>query len=287
MTSSIRQARIVNHSIIYLMLLVGAAAMVLPLLWTVSTSLKTLDQLVVTRIVLIPDPVAWENYVELFRIAPVLLNFRNTMFIVVAAEFGSLVMCSLVAYGFARMPFPGRDGVFLLLLSTMMLPGVVTLIPLFVMFDRLGWINTFLPLVVPRFLAHNPFYIFLMRQFFLGIPEDLMDAARIDGCSEIGIWWRIMLPTSKPVLATVAIFTFQWIWNDFLHPLIYLGGDRTKWTLALGLNSLKGIGYEQREEDWTNYVMAYAVLMIIPMVVVFAFGQSYMIRGVTFSGIKG
>ena len=283
MARSIKRARIVDHSAIYLILMAGAVVMLLPLLWTASTSLKTLDQLVVTRIELIPDPVAWENYVELFRIAPVLLNFRNTMIIVVAAEFGSLVMCSLVAYGFARMPFPGRDGAFLLLLSTMMLPGVVTLIPFFVMFDRLGWINTFLPLIVPRFLAHNPFYIFLMRQFFLGIPQDLSDAARMDGCSDFGIWWRIVIPTSKPVLAAVGIFTFQWIWNDFLHPLIYLGGNKDNWTLALGLNSLKGL----EGENTTHYMMAYSVLMIVPMVVVFAFGQNYMIRGVTFSGIKG
>lgn len=283
MVSSIRRARIVNHSIVYLILMAGAVVMLLPLLWTVSTSLKTLDQLVVTRIELIPDPVAWENYVELFRIAPVLLNFRNTMFIVVGAEFGTLLICSLVAYGFARMPFPGRDGVFLLLLSTMMLPGAVTLIPFFVMFDRLGWINTFWPLIVPRFLAHNPFYIFLMRQFFLGIPQDLSDAARMDGCSDFGIWWRIVIPTSKPVLAAVGIFTFQWIWNDFLSPLIYLGGNKDNWTLALGLNSLRGMEGERT----THYMMAYSVLMIVPMVVVFAFGQNYMIRGVTFSGIKG
>lgn len=267
--------------------MVGCVAMIFPMLWTVSTSLKLSRYLDYTRIDLIPKPIAWHNYVRLFELEPVALEFRNTMTIMVAAQFGSLVMCSLVAYAFACIPFPGRDFTFVVLLSTMMLPGVVTLIPFFVMFDRLGWINTFLPLIIPRFLAHNPFYIFLMRQFFLGIPQDLMDAARIDGCSELGIWWRIMLPTSKPVLATVAIFTFQWIWNDFLHPLIYLGGDRNRWTLALGLNSLKGLGQEQREGDWTNYVMAYAVLMIIPMIIVFAFGQTYMIRGVTFSGIKG
>jgi len=285
MVSSARRGRIATHTIIHLILMVGCVAMVFPLLWTISTSLKLSRNLDYTRIDLIPDPIAWYNYVRLFELEPVGLEFRNTMTIMVAAQFGSLVMCSLVAYAFACIPFPGRDFTFVVLLSTMMLPGVATLVPFFVMFDRLGWINTFLPLIVPRFLAHNPFYIFLMRQFFLGIPEDLMDAARIDGCSELGIWWRIVLPTSKPVLATVAIFTFQWIWNDFLHPLIYLGGDRNMWTLALGLNSLKGM--QHRTEDRTNYVMAYSVLMIIPMIIVFAFGQSYMIRGVTFSGIKG
>jgi ABC-type glycerol-3-phosphate transport system permease component len=253
------------------------------LLWTVSTSLKTLDQLVGTRIVLIPDPIAWENYVEIFRITPILLNLRNTMIIVVCAEFGSLVVCSMVAYAFARIPFPGRDTMFVLLLSSMMVPGVVKLIPFFVIFDRLGWINTFLPLIVPRFLAHNPFYIFLMRQFFMGIPQDLSDAARIDGCSEFSIWWRIVMPISAPVLATVAVFTFQWAWNDFLYPLVYLGTDKKLWTLALGLNSMRS--YETT--NMTHYQMAFSVLMIIPVIIVFVLGQKHLVQGITFTGLKG
>jgi len=257
--------------------------MIFPLLWTISTSLKTVDQLVVTRIQLIPDPIAWENYIEVFRRTSVLQNFRNTMTIMVCAQFGTLIMCSMVAYAFARIPFPGRNLMFTLLLSSMMLPGVVRLIPFFIMFDRLGWINTFLPLIVPRFLAHNPFYIFLMRQFFLGIPQDLSDAARMDGCSEFGIWWRIVMPNSKPVLATVAIFTFQWIWNDFLHPLVYLGGNKDLWTLALGLNSLKGL----EGEPTVHLQMVFSIFMIIPTLLVFAFGQRYFIRGITFSGLKG
>ena len=283
MTISIRRERVIHHGLIYSIVTAGAIVMLFPLLWTVSTSLKTPDQLVYTRIELIPDPIAWENYIKVFEIAPVLRYFRNTMIIVLCAEFGSLVVCSLVAYAFARIPFPGRDLMFVLLLSSMMLPGVVTLIPFFIIFDRLGWINTFLPLIVPRFLAHNPFYIFLMRQFFRGVPQDLSDAARIDGCSEFGIWWRIVMPVSKPVLAAVAIFTFQWIWNDFLYPLVYLGGNKDLWTLALGLNSLKGM----EGEVTTHYQMAFSVLMIIPMVIIFAFGQKYFIRGITFSGLKG
>ena len=283
MVASASRRRVINHSVIYLLVTAGAIAMVFPLLWTVSTSLKTLDQLVGTRIELIPNPIAWENYVEIFKITPILLNLRNTMVIVICAEFGSLVMCSLVAYAFARIPFPGRDAMFVLLLSGMMVPGVVKLIPLFVIFDRLGWINTFLPLIVPRFLAHNPFYIFLMRQFFLGIPQDLSDAARIDGCSEFSIWWRIVMPISTPVLAAVGIFTFQWVWNDFLHPLVYLGADKKLWTLALGLNSMRS--YETVNS--THYQMAFSVLMIAPVITVFAFSQQYFIQGITFSGIKG
>jgi multiple sugar transport system permease protein len=281
--ASASRARVINHGIIYLLVTVGAIVMVFPLLWTVSTSLKTLDQLVGTRIMLIPNPIAWENYAEIFKFTPVLLNLRNTMIIVVCAEFGSLVMCSLVAYAFARIPFPGRNTMFVLLLSSMMLPGVVTLIPFFVIFDRLGWINTFLPLIVPRFLAHNPFYIFLMRQFFQGIPQDLSDAARMDGCSEFGIWWRVVMPISTPVLAAVGIFTFQWGWNDFLYPLVYLGTDKRLWTMALGLNSLRS--YETA--NMTHLQMAFSVLMIVPVMTIFALGQKQIVQGITFTGLKG
>jgi multiple sugar transport system permease protein len=275
--------RAINKSVIYLIVTAGAIAMAFPLLWTVSTSLKTVEQLVGTRIELIPNPIAWENYVEIFRRTDILLNLRNTMIIVVCAEFGSLVMCALVSYAFARIPFPGRDVMFTLLLSSMMLPGVVQLIPFFVIFDRLGWINTFLPLIVPRFLAHNPFYIFLLRQFFRGIPQDLSDAARIDGCSEFSIWWRIVMPISSPVLAAVGIFTFQWIWNDFLHPLVYLGANKELWTLALGLNGLRAF----EGENTTHLEMAFSVMMIVPVLTVFAFGQKYFIQGITFTGLKG
>jgi len=283
MAISASRARLVNHGLIYLLVTVGTIVVIFPLLWTVSTSLKTLDQLVGTRIVLIPNPIAWENYVEIFRITSVLINLRNTMIIVACAEFGSLVVCSLVAYAFARIPFPGRDTMFVLLLSSMMLPGVVTLIPFFVIFDRLGWINTFLPLIVPRFLGHNPFYIFLMRQFFMGVPQDLSDAARMDGCSEFAIWWRIVMPISTPVLVAVGIFTFQWAWNDFLYPLVYLGANRKLWTLALGLNSLRS--YETA--NMTHLQMAFSVLMIVPVITAFAFGQKHLVQGITFTGLKG
>lgn len=283
MTVSMKQMRFLGHAFVYLVAGLGSVAMLFPLAWTLSTSLKTVDQLVVTRIELIPNPIAWENYRELFNRVDVKQQFTNTMTIVLAAEFGALVICSLVAYGFACIEFPGRDIMFILLLSTMMLPGVVTLVPYFIMWDRLGLVNTFYPLIIPRFLAHNPFYIFLMRQFFRGLPIDLFDAARIDGCSDLGIWHRIVLPMSMPVLATVAIFTFQWAWNDFMSPLIYLSGNKHKWTLALGLNALKGF----EGETTIHFQMALSVLMIIPVLLVFALGQRYIIQGVTFSGIKG
>ena len=213
-----QQARLTRQSITYLILLAGALVMFFPLLWTVSTSLKTPDKVTLRHIELIPDPWAFENYLEIFFDQPLLRYTRNTMILVGAAVFGALVPCSLAAWGFARIPFPGRRTLFALLLTTMMLPYVVQLIPLFIVFDRMGWVNTFWPLILPRVLGHNAFYIFLMRQFFRGIPVDLFDAARIDGASEFGVWWRIAMPMSLPVLAAVSIFAFQFAWDDFLWP---------------------------------------------------------------------
>ncbi len=284
MTSAYRQMRALKLGVVLLVLSAGAVMMMVPLLWTLSTSLKTYENISTTRIELIPNPVAWWNYIEVFHVAPVGTQFRNTMIVVIAMVLGCVVTSSFVAYGFARINFPGRDFLFLVLLSTMMVPGVVNLIPHFVIFDRLGWINTFLPLIVPQPLGHNPFYIFLMRQFFRGIPNDLGDAARIDGCSEFGIWWRIMLPNSKPVLAAAAVFSFQWSWNDFLYPLIYLGGNQKLWTLAIGLNAFRTL---EGQSVWLHYMMAFSILMIVPMLLVFSFGQKYFIRGVVFSGLKG
>lgn len=276
-----KKAKIAKQSIIYPIITAGAIATLFPLLWTLSTSLKTLDKVTFQQLELIPNPIAWWNYIE---IMPLSLYFRNTMVIVVASVFGGVIVCSLVGYAFARISFPGRDVLFMVLLSTMMLPYVVHLIPLYVIFDRLGWINTFWPLIVPRLLAHNPFYIFLFRQFFLGIPQELSDAARIDGCTEFSIWWRIVMPNSKAVAAAVAIFSFQDAWNNFLWPLIYLGSNRSLWTLTVALNALKAT--EGTQTSW-HYMMAMSVLMIIPVLILFALGQRHMVRGVVTAGIKG
>ncbi len=279
-----QQARLTRQSITYLILLAGALVMFFPLLWTVSTSLKTPDKVTLRHIELIPDPWAFENYLEIFFDQPLLRYTRNTMILVGAAVFGALVPCSLAAWGFARIPFPGRRTLFALLLMTMMLPYVVQLIPLFIFFDRIGWVNTFWPLILPRVLGHNAFYIFLMRQFFRGIPVDLFDAARIDGASEFGVWWRIAMPMSLPVLAAVSIFAFQFAWDDFLWPLIYLGGNKQNWTLAMGLNALKGF---EGDENTMNVMMTFSTLMLMPMLLVFYFGQKYLVKGVSVAGLKG
>ena len=269
---------------IYPLLLISSVVMLFPLAWTFSTSLKTPETVTLREIQLIPDPIVWANYTTIFQEVPLFQYTTNTLVIVVASIVGSLVVCSLTGYAFARIPFPGRDIFFILLLSTMMIPAVVRLIPLFVIFDSLGWINTFLPLTVPRLLGHDAFYIFLMRQFFRGIPEELSDAALIDGCSDFGIWWRIIIPNSKPVLAAVAIFSFQFAWNDFLSPLIYLGSNQDLWTLALGLNAQKGF---EGEIASLHKMMVISIYMILPVLGIFAVGQKYMIQGVTFTGLKG
>ena len=279
------RVKLIHHILVYAVLTAGAAVMMVPLLWTVSTSLKTRDKVSIRRLELIPDPVAFENYPHLFEIQPIDKYTRNTLIIVVASLFGALVPCTLAGYAFARIPFPGRQYLFGILLATMMLPYVVRIIPLFLFFDEIGWTRTFGPLILPRVLGHNAFYIFLYRQFFRGIPNDIYDSARIDGCSEFGVWWRIFMPMSRPVIAAVSIFAFEFAWNDFLNPLIYLGSNQELWTLALGLNALQGF---EGTESSLNLVMTFAMLMIIPMLVVFYFGQKHLITGVTASGsLKG
>lgn len=278
------RVRLASGAATHLILLAGSVVMLVPLVWTVSTSLKTLQQIAIWPPQWIPNPVMWSNYVEVFRQVPVALYVRNTMVIVAAQVLGATVTCSLVAYGFARTEFPGREALFMLLLSTLMMPYVVRLIPLFVIYNQIGWINTFLPLVVPALLARNPFYIFLLRQFFRGIPEEISDAARIDGCNDLSIWWRIVMPLSKPALAAVTIFAFQAGWDDFLGPLVYMAGRPNLRPLSVGLYLLRG-GAGQIPD--THYMMALTTLMIIPVLLLFAAGQRYFIQGVTMTGLKG
>ena len=280
----VKTKQAISATIVYVVLSAGAVVMIVPLLWTISTSLKTLQQLVIWPPEWIPDPVAWENYVEIFHLQPLVLYFRNSLFIVVANVLGGIITCSFVAYGFARIQFPGRDAIFVLLLSTMMMPYIVRLIPLFIIYHRINWIGTFLPLVVPPLLGRSPFYIFLLRQFLLGIPNELSDAARIDGCNDLGIWLRIIVPLTKPALAAVAIFSFQGAWGNFLAPLIYLGNKPEFRPLAVGLYYFHAATHDLPE---THYLMAMSTLMILPVMMIFALGQQYFIRGVTFSGLKG
>ena len=271
-------------TLVYLILIAGSVVTLAPLVWTLSTSLKTVQQLGEWPPQWIPNPVAWSNYSEALTILPFDRYFLNTMVLVAAAEFGALITCSFVAYGFARMEFPGREPLFLLLISTMLMPYIVRLVPLFVFYGEIGWLGTYLPLAVPDLLGRNAFYIFLLRQFFRGIPFELSDAARIDGANDFRIWWSVVMPLSKPVLATVGIFAFQSTWDDFLGPLIYMGQDPNMRTLAVGLYQFRNT---PGGDNLMPYLMAMSLVMMLPILFIFGFGQRYLVRGVTMSGLNG
>ncbi|MCD6205397.1 MAG: carbohydrate ABC transporter permease [Candidatus Marinimicrobia bacterium] len=273
--------KILNKIITYTFLVGVAAILILPFLWIISTSLKGNESIFAIPPQWIPDKIHWDNYTNVFEKMPFFTYLRNSIFVSGMTIIGTLLSSSLVAYAFACLKWPGRNGVFIFVLATMMLPMQVTMIPLFVLFKNFGWLNTFRPLIVPAFFGGGAFNIFLLRQFFLTIPGELFDAARIDGCSEWRIYWNIVLPLAKPALATVAILTFMMTWNDFFGPLIYLS-DKLKGTLALGLAMFVG----QHQTEW-GMLMAASVMMMIPMIVLFFLFQKYFIKGFMMSGIKG
>lgn len=270
----------VGRAMVYLMLLVGAVWFVLPLLWMSTSSFKDKTAIFQYPPALLPWPPRWRNYADLFAEWPFWTYLRNTLIVTVPSVLGQLLSSSLVAYGFARVRWPGRNLVFVVVLATLMLPFQVTLIPLYIIFRQLGWIGTFAPLIVPNFFA-SAFDIFLLRQFFLGIPRELSDAARIDGCGHLRIYWRIVLPLAKPALATVALFEFLYNWNDFMGPLIYLQ-DNTMYTLSLGLQQ-----FQSMRQPEPQLLMTACTIMVVPIIVVFFFAQRTFIQGVTLTGLKG
>ena len=224
----------------------------------------------------------WDNFARAWREQRFDLYVVNTLFIAALVVLGTVLSCGLVGYAFARLEFRGRDALFLLLLATMMIPGQVTSIPTFVLYVKFGWIDTYQPLIVPHFLAGSAFFVFLFRQFMLTIPSDLEDAARIDGCGPLATWWLVMMPLSKPIIVTVAVFAFTGVWNDFLGPLLYINSDE-KQTVALGLQSFKSTFSAEEPQ----LMMAASVLMIVPTVILFFLAQKAFIRGVVVSGVKG
>lgn len=259
----------------------GSVVFIIPFIWMLSTSLKTPQAVFRFPPEWLPDPVVWTNYPKALTIVPFHLYFRNTAVVTAASVIGQVLSAAVVAYGFARLRFPGRDALFLLVLATMMLPWQVTMIPLFIVFKNLAWINTYLPLIVPKYLGGDAFFIFLLRQFFLTLPFELDEAAKIDGCGPFRIFWQILLPQAIPGLTAVAIFSFLWNWNDFLWPLIILN-DRLKWTIALGLSGFK----DEYTTSW-NYLMAAATVATLPCLLVFFFFQRYFIQGIVMTGTKG
>lgn len=258
-----------------------ALVLALPLLWLVSTSFKTGAQTFLMPPQWIPEPIVWSNYPEAFRAVDFGRYFWNTIYVTLASTAGTLVTASLAAFAFARLRFPLRGPLFGLVLSTIMLPGIVTLIPTFIVFRYLGWIDSFKPLIVPNWLGGGAFYIFLFRQFFMTLPLELDEAARVDGASNFLIYGRILLPLSAPVAATVAIFSFIYNWNDFFTPLIYLQSPRN-WTMAIGLQSFKDL----YSTSW-NLMMAASTVMIAPLLALFFAAQRYFTSGIQMSGIAG
>jgi multiple sugar transport system permease protein len=263
------------------LLALGAVAMAMPFLWLLSSALKDPVNIWLFPPQWVPSPVRWRNFSEALTSAPFPVYARNTLVIVLANEVGVLLSSSLAAYGFARLRFPGRDLIFMMLLSTIMLPWAVVMVPNYIMFRQLGWLDTPLPLIVPHWFGGGAFNIFLLRQFFRTLPADLSDAARIDGCGELGIYWRIILPLAKPALAAVAIFTFLTHWNDFLAPLIYLSKP-SNLTLSLGLAAFRDVYSTQ----W-NYLMAASVVVVVPSVLIFFFAQRHFVQGIAMTGIRG
>ncbi|MEM7133534.1 MAG: carbohydrate ABC transporter permease [Chloroflexota bacterium] len=276
-----RSRRILMDAFWYIVLSFFALTLALPLIWLMSTSLKTGAQTFLMPPEWIPRPVVWQNYPDAFQAVDFGRYFWNTLAVVFWATMGTVLSGSLTAFAFARLRFPGREFLFILVLSTIMLPSIVTLIPTFIVFRSLKWINTFLPLTVPFWLGGGPFNIFLFRQFFMTIPYELDEAARIDGASNFRTYWSIILPLSKPVLATVAIFSFIHHWNDFFLPLIYLQSTE-KWTMAIGLQGFKDL----YSTEW-NLMMAASTAMILPLLILFFFAQRYFISGIQMSGIAG
>ncbi|HZG58522.1 carbohydrate ABC transporter permease [Paenibacillus sp.] len=264
----------------HLILILSSVGFVFPFYWMIVTSLKAPDEIFSWPPIFVPQTWQWGNYAEVANAIPIVRMFFNSLFVSVTVTLGTVFFCALAAYAFGRIRFPGREAIFRMYLATMMVPGMVTMIPMFIIMRDFGWIDTYWALIVPGFFG-NAFGTFLLRQFFMTLPVQLDEAARIDGASYFGIFFRILLPLVKPALASLFIFTFMGVWNDFLWPLIMIQSDDLQ-TLSLGLSSFQGM-YAARY----NLLMAGAVLSVVPVLIAYVFGQRYFIEGITLTGLKG
>jgi len=274
--AKIRTLKIITYIIVTL----GAFISIIPFLWMLSTSLKTPNEVLLFPPKWIPSRPMFSNYREIFNFLPFFTFIKNSVIVTFASMVGQIISSSLVAFGFGRMRFPGRDALFMVMLSTLMLPYAVTMIPVYVIFRSLGWLNTFKPLIVPAFLG-NPFFIFLLRQFIMSIPIELDEAAKIDGCSSFRIFYQIIIPLCKPALTAVVVFSFVGSWNDFLAPLIYLS-DIEKYTISVGLRMFQG-----QYGTYFHLLMAASTVALLPVLILFFFAQRYFIEGITLTGLKG
>jgi len=277
--SKTKQFRNINY-FTYIILILGSFFMLMPLVWLVRSSFMELNQIFIFPPVWIPEPFTFENYPGVFEAVPFLKYFINTFTILIPSVIGILISCCMGAYAFSRLNWPYRDFIFAVLMTTLMLPYAVTLIPTFLIWAKLGLVNTFWPLIIPKWFGAI-FYIFLLRQFFLTIPKELDEAAKIDGANPLQILWHVILPLSRPALITVAIFAALAEWNDFLGPLIYLNNDED-YTLAIGLAQFTGLYHSQ----W-NLLMAASTMVVIPVIILFFFAQKHFIEGIALTGTKG
>jgi multiple sugar transport system permease protein len=283
---SVKRQKTLIDGITYFLLALGAAIVLVPFWWMVKTSLTAQTRLFEFPPQLFPDPVVWRNYIDAWNALPVSFTrfTANTIFITVLAMTAEIFTCSLVAYGFARFRFPGRNFIFLLMLSTMMLPGVVTLVPTFILWRELKLIDTYDPMTLGAWFAWGPSYIFLLRQFFLTLPKEIEEAARIDGANTFQIYWHIMLPLVKPALLAIAVLSFIGNWNNFMGPLIYLNSGE-KYPLIMALKF-----FEQslsKEAPLFHYMMAMTTMMSFPLLMLYFFMQRTLIEGITAGAVKG
>jgi len=284
---SIRRARFVSYGLQYVLMSLGALIFMFPLIWMVSRSLMGLADLYTLPPLIFPTEPSFSAYREIWDLKPFGLFFKNTLIVVLWTVFGATLSSALCAFGFTRLQFPFRNFIFGAVLATMMLPAAVTMIPVYVLFSKIGWVNSLLPLIVPSFFGGGAFNIFLLRQFFSTIPKDFDEAARMDGASTWVIFWKICMPLCFPALTVVAVFAFKGAWDDFMGPLIYLNSEE-KFTLALGLFSLSPAKVGVASFANTAHVMAVCSLAIVPIITVFAIAQKRLISGaVVSSGIKG
>lgn len=285
--ASRRVTQMTGNVLTYLVLMLGLLAVLLPLYWMIATSLKTSTSLFLIPPQLVPDPIRWRNYIDVWRLVPLTQYFANSVFVTALAMSAEILSCSLVAYGFARFSFPGRNMLFGIMLGTMMLPGVITMIPSFIIWARwLDRYDTFTPFTVGALFAWGPSNIFLLRQFFLTIPREIEEAATIDGANVAQTFFRVMLPLVKPALLAVAVFAFTANWNNFLSPLIFISTP-LKFTLPLGLYQFNSAFSGGGEAPKWNFMMAMAVLMTIPIVLLYFRAQKYFIEGLTVGAVKG
>jgi len=277
---SVKWRQKILRVILHIVLIVLGVSFLVPFVWLLSTSLKRGAEVFIVPVQWIPKDPQWHNFVEVFERLPFGLFIWNSFVITVLGTIGSVVSSLFVGFSLGRLRWPGRDTVFLLLLGTMMLPGIVLLVPTFVLFKTLGWLDTFYPLIVPSWFG-GAFYIFMMRQFMMGLPYELDEAARIDGASSFRILWQLLVPISKPAVATVAIFSFLAHYNDFMGPLIYLQSNK-KFTISLGLYWFSG-----RWGTFWYLVMAASTLTLAPVVMLFFAAQRYFVQGIQFTGLTG